>query len=249
MNSPPHPLEGLSHDRWIRQTEKPENGASNELRCVDLFSGCGGLSLGIMEYCRVMSLGHRVELASDWDHRAIEVYAQNIVPKDTHVGDILELFDGTIGQKPTSTELQTIRRFKGILRPDVLSGGPPCQGHSDLNNHTRRGDPRNSLYLRMVRAAEILEPNAVIIENVSTVVHSKERVVQTAVRELERIGYKVMTNILWANKFGVPQKRKRHFLIASKFGEPNFEALERFELPKDNTLRWAIEDLSSGYCS
>ena len=48
----------------------------------------------------------------------------------------------------------------------LLLAGPPCQGHSALNNHTRHDDPRNDLYLAVARVARLLEPRAVIVENV-----------------------------------------------------------------------------------
>ena len=72
--------------------------------------------------------------------------------------------------------------------PDLLTGGPPCQGHSDLNNHTRRGDDRNNLYFKMVRAAFVLKPKVIIIENVTTVIHSKEKVGSNLKREIRKNG-------------------------------------------------------------
>ncbi|MEL0101231.1 MAG: DNA cytosine methyltransferase, partial [Euryarchaeota archaeon] len=111
-----------------------------------------------------------------------------------------DLFDGALGRKKlTKSETQLIKENPGIVEPDLLTGGPPCQGHSDLNNHSRREDPRNALYYRMVRAAKVLNPKAIIIENVSTVIHSKERVVQQSKELLEKMGYDVKQVMLWAN--------------------------------------------------
>ena len=60
---------------------------------------------------------------------------------------------------------------------DILVMGPPCQGHSNLNNHSRRNDPRNNLYLSVAAYAALLKPKYIAIENVQTVVHDKASVV------------------------------------------------------------------------
>ncbi|SVD19234.1 uncharacterized protein METZ01_LOCUS372088, partial [marine metagenome] len=193
-------------------------------------------------------MDHSIELATDWDERAISILASNLHPKAIETGDVFRLFDGDVGQKrKTENERRLIDNIPHVMEPDLLTGGPPCQGHSDLNNHTRRGDPRNSLYLRMVRAAEILKPKAMIIENVSTVIHSKEDVVGRAITELTASGYSVSERLLWAHEFGVPQRRKRHFLVASKVREPDFATLDGLTRNNHRTLRWAIEDLLDAY--
>src|SRR4029453_9475753 len=97
---------------------------------------------------------------------------------------------------------------------DILLGGPPCQGHSDLNNHTRRRDPKNALYSRMARAAEVLHPKAVIIENVTPVRWDQGGVVEQASQSLTSAGYKVGGRVLDLRRLGVPQRRKRFVLVA-----------------------------------
>ncbi len=102
----------------------------------------------------------------------------------------------------------------------------------------------------MLRAAQILSPKAVIIENVSTVVHSKEKVVQRTRKNLEKLGYKVAERILLGHHFGVPQKRRRHFLVASREGVPDFDQFKAINsgfIEDPRTLRWAIEDLRESY--
>lgn len=229
-------------------TRRPPSGRGVPVRTVDLFAGCGGLSLGVMEACRRLGMTHTIELATDWDERALSILEKNLRPKAIEKGDITQLFDGEVGDNSkTVNERRTLRDYPHAMEPDLLTGGPPCQGHSDLNNHTRRGDTRNSLYLRMVRATEILRPKAVIIENVSTVIHSKEGVVQEAVGELTEMGYSVSESILWAHEFGVPQRRKRHFLVASKVGETDFSTIVDLKKTAHRTLRWAIADLLHSY--
>ncbi|MGV1165764.1 DNA cytosine methyltransferase, partial [Enterococcus faecium] len=71
--------------------------------------------------------------------------------------------DGDLGAIETSAEKALLKRLGEV---DVVLAGPPCQGHSDLNNHTRREDPRNQLYARAARFIELTLPDAFIIENV-----------------------------------------------------------------------------------
>ena len=118
--------------------------------------------------------------------------------------DIETLFDGELGTPLTASEMSIALAVGDI---DILVAGPPCQGHSDLNNHTRRQDPRNSLYLRAVRAAEVLQPTLVLIENVPAVRHDKGGVVTRSTEALRAAGYSVDSGVLDLVKFGVPQRR------------------------------------------
>ena len=218
------------------------------IRSVDLFAGAGGLALGVMEACRRSGYNHRVELANEWDEGALEIFTKNLEPVISHLGDVSLLFDGDVyGNSLTETEEKLLKQHPNIFKPDILTGGPPCQGHSDLNNHSRRNDPRNLLYYRMIRAAKVLQPQSIIIENVSTVIHSKENVVENSKKMLEELGYHVAETILWANQFGVPQKRKRHFLLAAKNSQPDLKILEQNKIQNNRTLRWAIEDLQQEF--
>ena len=228
--------------------KRPKLAVNSTIRTVDLFAGCGGLVVGTMEACRRLKMGHQVELANEWDKDALSIFETNLRPTIAVCGDVSELFDGALNQKKlTKSETRLINENPSIVEPDLLTGGPPCQGHSDLNNHSRRKDPRNALYYRMVRAAQVLNPKAIIIENVSTVIHSKERVVQQSKELLEKMGYDVKQVMLWANEFGVPQKRKRHFLLASRISEIDLTIFDEYRHGESRTLRWAIEDLLKEY--
>ncbi len=227
---------------------RPKLTSNHTIRTVDLFAGCGGLVVGTMEACRRLKMGHRVELANEWDRDALKIFERNLNPTLAVCGDVSELFDGSLNQKKlTKGETLLVDGNPSVFEPDLLTGGPPCQGHSDLNNHSRREDPRNALYYRMVRAAKTLKPKAIIIENVSTVIHSRERVVQHSEELLEKMGYDVKQVMLWANEFGVPQKRKRHFLLASRISEIDLSIFDRYRHNESRTLRWAIEDLLKEY--
>ena len=246
MPSLPNLSARFKDGKWLRVKKRPSLLSETTITSVDLFAGCGGLVVGMMEACRRLGLDHSVVFANEWDEEALSVFVQNLNPAESNDDDIAELFDGELGsEKLTENEEDLLRNNPLLKEPDILTGGPPCQGHSDLNNHSRRDDPRNSLYYRMIRAAKILNPKAIIIENVSTVIHSKEKVVQNSKKILEKMGYDVKQVMLWANEFGVPQKRKRHFLLASRISEINLDIFDEYRLKKNRTLRWAIEDLNT----
>ena len=241
-----------SEHRWLRLDKEPESVAStgDAIRSVDLFSGCGGLTLGIHELCRRMKTKHVVEFANEWDPNALNIFSRNFKPAKANSLDINSMFSAGHRKTPTKAERAFLEDHMNAMEPDLLVGGPPCQGHSDLNNHTRRQDDRNNLYFRMSRAAALLNPKAIIIENVSTVVHSKEKVVQRTRKSLEKAGYSVDEGSLWAHHYGVPQKRRRHFLVASREGVPDFSILDSFREqsvgnPRD--IDWAIKDLRDAY--
>ena len=132
---------------------------------------------------------------------------------------------------------------------DLLIGGPPCQGHSDLNNHTRNRDDRNELYLRMARFCEIIRPAHVLIENVPGVLRDKNQVAQRTWHELEKLGYLVQSATIDVSKYGVAQKRKRNVTVASlKVSDNIHEFLTQMETPV-RPLSWAIQDLQKQYLS
>lgn len=216
----------------------------NPVRIADLFCGGGGLTLGAAEAARRVDRGATVTLAVENDGAAADVYALNFpdaVPRRTSVA---RLFDGRLGGAPTKAERAVV---EATGRVDVLVAGPPCQGHSDLNNHTRREDPRNSLYLRAVRAAQVLNPTYVLIENVPAVQHDKGKVVDKAVAALEASGYIIDHRVLDLVDFGVPQRRRRHILLAVLGDQVDPTDVLGIQSPcgdhDDRTVRWAIADL------
>jgi DNA (cytosine-5)-methyltransferase 1 len=156
-----------------------------------------------------------IRLAVDFKQSAIDVYRQNFRVDESVAkhADITALFDGDIGQ-PASRNLRSL--VAGVGAVDVLVAGPPCQGHSDLNNHSRRHDPRNQLYLSAIRAAEVLSPTFIIIENVPSVVHDRTGVISRAGSCLTSLGYRVAQIVVEFSGFGLPQHRRRHVTLASR---------------------------------
>jgi DNA (cytosine-5)-methyltransferase 1 len=214
------------------------------LRVADLFAGCGGMSIGIEEAARRAGKRVSLALAVESDDEIADIYKRNIKGTTPTVMDVAELFDGQVGSQPSPTE-QKLAAEVGAL--SILLGGPPCQGHSDLNNHTRRRDPKNALYLTMARAAEVLNPEFVIVENVASVQWDESRVVQAATAALERAGYSVAGRVLDLRRVGVPQQRRRFVLLASRVrAEPGpiFSALiDAWGQHPPRSVEWAIRDL------
>ena len=109
-------------------------------------------------------------------------------------------------------------------------------------------DPRNLLYLRAVRCAEILRPDTLIIENVPGVLHDRHGVLQTADEYLKNIGYSVSYGVVRMWEVGVAQTRQRMLLIASRVAENVniVKIIEEASLPV-RTMEWAIGDLLEHY--
>jgi DNA (cytosine-5)-methyltransferase 1 len=217
------------------------------VRAVDLFCGCGGMTLGLAEAARRAGRCVEVALAIDSDEQVLQIYRQNFGENSARCADIGSIFNGRPGSKLTESEL-AIAADAGEI--DLLVGGPPCQGHSDLNNHTRRNDPKNALYLKMARAAAVLKARVVVVENVSAVQHDKERVALATTEALQMSGYVVASRVVDFRTVGVPQSRKRLLLVASKEKSVSpkaiLESLDVWRNHSPRTVRWAIEDLCAG---
>lgn len=211
------------------------------IRLVDLFCGCGGISLGVKEACNTLNYKLDIPLAVDFEKEASDCYSRNFPYANTVNGDITELFSDLVGSPLTEKEKEL---KKSVGRVDLLVGGPPCQGHSDLNRYTKRNDPKNHLYLYMARAAEVFRPELIIIENVTGALHDKGQVVQRVKEDLINLGYKVDIGIVDLVKIGVPQTRRRLILLASLHGEYSVEEIqEEYSVDEERTVEWAISDL------
>jgi DNA (cytosine-5)-methyltransferase 1 len=231
--------------RFLRTAIRPKYEAiTPRVRIVDLFAGGGGLSLGIAEAAMRVGRGTRIVLAVEQSSDAATIYTRNFPGARVLEADVAQLFDGTVGSPLTDKE-ERLRAQLGNVH--VLLAGPPCQGHSNLNNHTRHDDPRNDLYLRVARAAEVLRPASVLVENVPAIRHDVGYSVPRAMQVLEEAGYRVATAVLDLLKVGVPQRRRRHVLLASCHTgiDPGLILSGSTGCGQHDprTVRWAIEDL------
>ena len=222
----------------------------SELRVVDAFCGCGGLSSD-----RHGRAGDRYaskfSAAIDADQAALEVYARNLEPElvlNTNVDSLVDYHVMDLGSSVSFAyppEIIDDRLQPSVGNTDVLLAGPPCEGHSNLNNRTRALDPRNALYLSAVALAVALDAKAVVIENVPNVRNDRDAVVPAAHKLLADCGYASVEGVvLSAHEFGGAQTRRRYFLIATK--SPSESALSQFHVPfkrPASSVAWAISDL------
>lgn len=240
--------DGDVESRSLAATERPNfEGPEQPLTTVDLFAGCGGLTLGIAQAARQLNRGLDVRLAVELDPTAAAVYRANFpLVRELCVADVTSIFSPELENPLTAAEIY-VRRRVGKL--DVLVGGPPCQGHSNLNNHTRRDDPKNALYAIMARAACVLQPEVVVIENVPAVVNDKykgKNAVSVVREKLRELDYAVCDQVVSLYELGVPQRRKRHILVAIRKGKDRpQEVLKSLSSSPANLadLEWAISDL------
>jgi DNA (cytosine-5)-methyltransferase 1 len=232
-----------TYDQVFLRSQEPawHSPLRGTVRAADLFSGCGGLSLGTREACTALGRQFKSVLAIDEDLASLEVYQRNFNPTLPINNDIWSVLSGETGARLQKEEKALLKKIGAV---DICLAGPPCQGHSDLNNHTRRKDKRNHLYERVARFAEIAEPNHLIIENVPNVINAKERALDNTIARLEKLGYKVDTNVVHLADLGVPQRRKRDVLIASSTRLSIADIVNRHKVSAERAVRWAIADLA-----
>ena len=227
---------------WLRAKTPPATvNSRGTIAIADIFSSCGIMTLGAMEACRALGFFGSPRLAVDSNSRAISVYESNFRVASILCEPIEQVIDRTPGSS-TSDRERTFTSAVGAI--DLMLGGPPCQGHSDLNNHTRRCDPKNALLTVMVRAIELLEPETVVIENVRGIRNDRNRVVDRSIDLLLRMGYDVQTGLLRAENLGVAQKRHRFILLASRKSLPTFiDKPEPAYGVSPRSFDWAAGDL------
>lgn len=173
------------------------------LTAVDLFAGCGGLSKGL-RLARVNAIG-----AVEFDPLAAESYRRN------HPSTLL--LETDIRHVSGTFLLDALGLEKGEL--DILAGCPPCQGFSRMTKRNKanpRKDPRNSLIFEMLRLVRALKPKVILMENVPA--FEKHWRFKKFVRELRRAKYECSFDVLNAARYGVPQRRRRLILVASRLG-------------------------------
>lgn len=248
-------LEGVSDLRrawwgsFLRGPRRAPPLQADPIRIVDLFSGCGGLSLGIAEAVKAVGCDPVFELAADVDEGALGVHRGNLGTRVVRHSSVASMIDfevlgtGAYAEFGYPPEIIDTALDSLVGHIDLLCAGPPCQGHSNLNNHSRRADPRNLLYLTVPAIAVALGVKRVIVENVPDVRHDHHGVVDSAITLFEAAGYRV-TEVVWdAAEFGWPQRRKRFFLIATLAPSVDPESLRAALSAPAAGVAWAISDL------
>jgi len=170
---------------------------------LDTFAGAGGFSLGFeLAGCKIVG-------AIEKDKWACETFAYNHKHAIVVQSDITGLSDAFL--------LKTFSR----KRPEIILGGPPCQGFSICNrNNNDPKDPRNSLFEQFIRLGRLFKPLVMVMENVPNLMNAKtlsgDPVISIIHKELQALDYFVYSKVLEATDYGIPQIRKRLFVVASK---------------------------------
>ncbi len=196
---------------------------TSPIKVFDFFSGCGGISKGFHD------AGMETVFAIDNDRNAANTFIQNF-PGTQLVYDI----NLPIPLPPTSFLLQNISEVStDILQPlvDELEGYPllfsgcaPCQPFSNQKTQLPVDDPRKTLLSQFRRFVERYKPEFIFVENVPGMqkVQGKEGPFDDFVTTLHKLKYKVSFDIVSAQHYGTPQKRRRLVLIASRLGQIEF---------------------------
>lgn len=192
---------------------------------IELFSGAGGMATGAKD------AGVKICIAVENDAYAAQTYMKNHKETTVVIDDIENV-----------TEFRFDRRDETV----VLFGGPPCQGYSYSNRKTRNSqNPKNWLFKEFVRCAKLIMPDWIVMENVPGLKRMDNgSFLKTICDDLKSLGYTPNVKILNAVDFGVPQKRERLFIVASKDGIV-FEFPEGTFINNPVTVNEAISDLPS----
>ena len=167
----------------------------SKYRVLDLFCGCGGLSLGFE------MAGFDVVLAIDNWEDALVTYRQNHHHSKALNGDLLTL------------DPRDVEKEYGLHGISVIIGGPPCQGFSVAGKRII-DDDRNKLYKSFVRFVEHFKPKAFVMENVPNILSIGSGAIKDAiVKDFSELGYKVVYRVLTASDYGVPQNRRRAIFV------------------------------------
>lgn len=190
----------------IRTDMKSIKGKGRKpLLALDLFSGCGGLTLGLK------NAGFNVVAAVEIDRKAQETYKLNHPNVHLYGHDIRAL------------DPHQVLREAGLAAGeiDLLAGCPPCQGFSRLrtkNQQVAVEDERNDLIDDFFRFIKVMRPKTVMLENVPAL--AKDARFTKLCRQLNTLGYSTVSYVLDAADYAVPQRRKRLILLASQVHAP-----------------------------
>ena len=169
-----------------------------ELKFIDLFAGIGGMRLGLEKACQNLGISAKCVFTSEIKQHAIATYKANF-KENNILGDI------------TKISADLIPDF------DILLAGFPCQPFSTAG--TRQGflDTRGTLFFEIERILEKKKPFGFLLENVEGLVkHDRGRTFKTIISKLEQLDYQITWKVLNARDFGVPQDRKRIYIVGNQ---------------------------------
>jgi DNA (cytosine-5)-methyltransferase 1 len=191
-----------------------------KITVLDLFSGCGGMSLGFEQ------AGFNIILGIDNWGEALSTFKKNHKNSNILEADLSTL-------NPSDVKVGNV---------DVIIGGPPCQGFS-ISGKRNPNDPRNKLYQSFVSFVDHFKPKAFVMENVPNLIAMNQgRVKEQIIKEFRNLGYTVVYKVLMASDYGVPQNRKRVVFIGLLDGQ-EFTFPKGEFVDKKITSSEAISDL------
>lgn len=214
-------------DRLSSENMKKTATVPRSPTAIDLFSGCGGLSLGLKQ------AGFQVVSAVEINPKAQETYQLNHPDVRLIADDIQDV------------RVRTLMRELG-MKPgqlDLLAGCPPCQGFSRIrtrNKTSSQTDARNDLIFEFLRFVRGFRPKTVMLENVPALKDDPR--FETFWNEMQRLGYRGNPEIQDAAKFGVPQRRRRliYLAVRGRYATPKLDTSGTIK-----TVRDAIGTLSA----
>lgn len=194
---------------------------SEPIQTLSLFSGAGGMDVGFK------NAGVQVVLANELDKRASETFSANHPETKLIIGDINDNF----------SELEKLKDI------DLVFGGPPCQGFSVIGK-MNPNDERSQLIWSFLKAVEIIQPKAFVMENVKALATLKKwkAVREAYVKKATTLGYGCIPFIINAAEYGTPQKRERVFFIGIKNDYSFYDELNK-NITSQKRLALTIRDI------
>lgn len=200
----------------------------NGYKFIDLFSGAGGLS------CGLVMAGFTPVASVEIMPEAVETYKYNFINKKG--------FNEKVETRDIRTQEVKDELYKtiGNQHIDLIVGGFPCQGFSMAGNRVV-SDPRNSLYLEMLEIVKKVQPDYVVMENVEGLRSMLDGKVETQIiNDYKEIGYEINVTTLNAADYGVAQQRRRVIFIGNRIGNTNYHPKPLYEPNNYKTLGSAI---------
>ena len=192
---------------------------TNTIRFIDLFSGMGGIRMGLEQAAKELGIETKCVFTSDIKQAAQKVFAQNH-PDEELFGDITQI------------------HAKDIPDFDIMLAGYPCQSYSSAGKRLGFEDTRGTLFFDVARILKEKQPDGFIFENVEgLVVHDKQnpndkigKTLQTMLNVLEDLEYHVTWKVLNSQYFGVAQARKRIYIVGHKKNAISLDNFPRTEV-------------------
>ncbi len=195
----------------------------NKLKVVSLFSGCGGMDLGVEGGFKFLSKNYK-------RHPAETIFALEIDP------NFVSVYNSNFKIKALQNDIKNVSANE-IPDHDVLTGGFPCQSFSVVAQNPKRlgfKDEKGQLFFEICRILNEKSPKVFVAENVKGILSAnKGEAFPLIIQEFEKCGYHVKYQVLNASHFGVPQKRERVFIVGFK----DKKSYDKFKFPKPTTIK------------